>query len=100
MDPAHGVAISSFDIFLEMSIRAIRITGKGDISHYIDSVSIDSIDYSTGTGVSKSKSDTKPLVLSREELNCFKEHSPLPDRLDTHTAPGQIDISETFMIPA
>jgi hypothetical protein len=40
------------------------------------------------------------LVLTRDELECLKEHSPLPDRLDTHTAPGQIDISDTFVIPS
>lgn len=47
MDPAHGVAISSFDIFLEMSIRAIRISGKGDITNFIEAVTIDSVDYTS-----------------------------------------------------
>jgi hypothetical protein len=46
MDPAHGKAISSFDLLLQMTTRLLRVADRFDGASAAASVPVEILDYS------------------------------------------------------
>jgi hypothetical protein len=75
-----------------MSVRLVRTeSSKGVLSSDKASVAVELLDYSSSSDSSlgnsaeahiKEASSAVPLVLTKEELACLKDHLPLPLSLD------------------
>lgn len=103
MDPSNGHAIHSFDLVMHMSARLLRLTNRQS-SDSRAGVSVKVENYSDGHGSHPDQVDgqppnSSPVVLTHEELNCQKEHLPLPDSLDAKAISGSIDTSDSYYIP-
>lgn len=104
MDPAHGTAISSFDLLLSMKLRLVRIVTEGATGTEGAKVPLEILD-SSANGVSggapavKETHAAAPLLLSASELWCHRHYHQLPRSLDQLMQLGSLDLSETFFAP-
>lgn len=104
MDPEHGVAISSFDLLLTMSLRLVRVVTQGASGTKGAEVPLEILESGAGgiTGAPPAVRETRssaPLLLSSAELWCRSHYHELPSSLDTLLQFGSLDLSETFFAP-
>lgn len=104
MDPHNGIAISSFDIALQVITRLVRMAELHDQNDVPPAVNVDILDFSSGRNGDvdaqvKEQKQMAPLMFTKHEIKCMKEYLPLPERLDGWALSGRVDLHETFFIP-
>jgi hypothetical protein len=71
MDPEHGVAINSFDVRLQMSMRLLRLADQREGASIHAAVPVEILDYSQSSGGQNAKPAFKqdeqasPMVVSQ-----------------------------------
>jgi len=88
---------------MHMSARLLRLANRQSVEARAG-VSVKVENYSDGHGshpdlVDGEPPNSAPVVLTHEELNCQKEHLPLPDTLDAKAISGTVDMSDSYYIP-
>jgi len=99
MDQADARVVKAFDVLLDMRVRPLRKVGGRDGELAKAGVPVKISDGSTSTDTDKPDQETTPVLVTAEELDCRREHLPLPDDLDINGVTSQIDWSESFYLP-